>query len=169
MAVINGGLVLGLSVAEEVELVSRKNRHLLLQHRAKHFYYLFDRLVMSCSDIQMLTEYVKDKVSDHWYRNIRGRVVGMVLIRYMNYLLNPQWYAYRGDLIFYANWVIIQQYLQRVTKVLILDYGFENKHYAFKIKKDRLFRLSGMFYDDMHDTAKKMVEHYRKLERKRGH
>ncbi len=164
MAIINGREVIGMTWADEREFIDEKNRHLLLQHRTKYFYHLVDRLRMVNPDLDTLLCYVKDNVSVNMYKTIRGRIIGLMLIRYTNFLLHPQWYAHKGDLIFFANYFHIQQYLQRMVKVLICNYDYPDRYYGFKIKKHKLLKMSELFAQGMLPTVeKKMLPHYKKL------
>ncbi len=167
MRYINGGEVASVSSLDEYEFISRKNRHLLVQHRSKKFSYLADRMVMVNSDLRDLLSYVRDEVSENWYKTIKGRIIGMLLIRYVIFSLYPQQYGHRGELILYANYSIIKNYLQRIVKVLICNYDYPDKYYRFKIEKNDLYQLSQLFYDRMEPTVTKvMVPHYKRLTEK---
>jgi len=165
MAYINGGQVLGMTLKDEYEFISRKDRHKLLQHRSKHYHHLIDRMAMVNPDLREVLSYVRDNVSKKWYSTIKGSLIGLMMIRYMHYFLYPQQYAYRGDLILFANYFLLQQYLFRIVGVLIHEYNLPNRYYGFKIKKDKLYKLSELFYDEMEDVVtEKLVPQYKKLE-----
>lgn len=165
MAYINGGQVLGMTLKDEYAFISRRNRHLLLENRSKHYHYLIDRMVMVCPDLRELLSYVRDNISTKWYSTIRGSLVGLMLIRYTHYFLYPQQYSHRGDLILFANYFLLQQYLFRIAGVLVNEYNFPNKYYGFKIKKDKLYKLSELFYDELQSVVtEKLVPHYKKLQ-----
>lgn len=165
MAYINGGLVLGMTLKEEYAFVSRKNRHLLLKNRSKNYHYLIDRFVMVCPELNELLSYVRDTISKKWYSTIKGSLVGLMLVRYMHYYMYPQQYAHRGDLIFFANYFLLQQYLFRIVGVLKHNYNMpKDKYFRFRVKKDKLYKLSELFYDEMHGVVtEKLVPHYKKL------
>ena len=167
MEAFNGGKVISIPMAYEYELLPiRSMRSNLLKHRAKKYYYLVDRLLMVNSELRMILSYVRDKVSVNWYKTIRGAIIGLVLVRYMMFHLNPQWYQFRMDLVFYANYSIIKNYLQRIIKVLIKNYGLEDKYYKLYITPKNLQMLSKLWAKDMYDDSIKMMEHYHKLKSK---
>jgi len=166
---INGGLVISIPMSQEYELLpDRYKSSLLLKHRTKKFQYLADRMIMVNPQLKELLSYVRDKVSVRWYKTIRGRILGLVMVRYMVYHMNPQHYSHRLDLVLFANYSIIQNYLQRIVKVLIKNYGLEDKYYGLKIQKQKLYELSKLWANDMFDTSLKMVEHYHKLHPKKN-
>ena len=165
MAYINGNLVVGFDTRQANELFNynRYHRHLVTQHRTKEFWFIFDRMRMMNPELDEMIRYVEG-ISVKFAKSIRGRVVNMLLIMYMAFLLNPQQYAYRGDLILYANYRHIQHYFKRMVKILILHYGYPDKFYRFEIKKDKLYKLSQLFADSVHETVeKKMVPHYKRV------
>ena len=159
----NGGEVFGMTTTEDRKSYPKEIRHKLLQHRSKHFHFLVDRLTIINSDLREVLRYVRDNVSERWYKSIKGRISGLMLIRYMEYLMYPQQYAYRGDLIFYANYSIVKSYLQRLAKVLILNYELPNRYYGFKVPTEDLYRQSILWTDEMLPTAEKMVKHLHSL------
>ena len=167
MAVINGGEVVGMSTAQERDFIPKgRLRHLLVQHRIGKFRYLVDRFATVNSDLSELLRYVEDKVSKNWAKTIRGRIVGVLLIRFTDFALHPQRYGDgRGDLIFFANYFWVQQYLQRIAKLLIEVYGFPDRYYGFKVKKNKLYDMSKLWARDMLPIVEsKMVPHYKRLQ-----
>jgi len=162
--IINGGDIMAISKAREYQLLPDKriNRN-LIKHRTKQFQHLVDRLLLVCDEMRGVLSYVNSEVSENWYKTIRGTILGMLLVRCMIYQMNPVHYKYRGDLIFYANYSIIKNYLQRIIKVLICNYGLEDKYYKLFVPKQKLYQLSELFYDSMYDDSLKMVIHYHKL------
>jgi len=154
-----------LSLANRYEMFEydKKRTHVLTQHRIKQFYPLFDRLLMVNPELKLIVEWVEANVSARWSKSIRGYVLNLCRISYMSYLMNPQWSGNQSDYVFKYNYIIIQQYLQRTVKVLIENYGLENKHYALKIKTPALNKLSKLFAEKMFDDSIKMLKHYYKL------
>jgi len=167
MEAFNGGKVISIPMAYEYETVTRYERQLLTQHRRQKFQYLADRLLMVNSQLREVLEFVKVNVSEKWYKVIRTRILTLMMIRYMMFQMNPQWYAYRADLIFYANYSIIKNYLQRTIKVLIKNYGLEDKYYKLYITPKNLKMLSKLWAEDMYDTSLEMVKHFEKLNKKK--
>lgn len=165
MAIINGGEVKGMCWKSEREFISKKHRHLLLQHRAKNFTYLVDRIAMVCPELQELLLLIKNNITIKGYKDLRGRIVGFMLIRYTDFVLHPQQYSHKGDLIFLANWFLIQQHLFRVVgKLKHLAFIPKEKYYKFKIKKTKLYELSKLYAEKMLPiTQEKLVPHYKKL------
>jgi len=164
MAYINYMNLKGLTLKDEYEFISRKNRHLLLKNRSKHYHYLIDKMVLVNPDLQELLNYVRT-ISEKWYSTIKGSLVGLMLVRYTHYFLYPQQYAHRGDLILFINYFLLQQYLFRIVGVLKHNYHMpKDKYFKFKIKKDKLYKLSELFLDEMSDVViSKLVPHYQKL------
>ena len=165
MGYINGGLVIGMSWHEERAFISRKNRHLLLQHRAKKYHYLVDWLIPHCSELQELLDVIRLNGSEHGVKGVKGRIIGFMMIRYIDYFLYPQRYAHKGDLIFYANYFLIQQHLFAVVgKLKHLGQIPKDKYFKFRVKTDTLYKLSQLFYDELQEVVtKKLVPHYKKL------
>ncbi|CAI6151285.1 MAG: hypothetical protein SPLUMA2_SPLUMAMAG2_00113 [uncultured Sulfurimonas sp.] len=161
--VYNGGLVVGMTTTEDRKTYPQEIRHKLLNHRAKNYHYLVDRLMIVNSDLREVLEYVRSNVSENWYKTIKGRIVGLMLVRCMDYELYPAKSSHRGDLIFYANYAIIQSYLFRLVKVLILHYDFPHRYYAFKVPSDELYKQSVLWFDSMYEDSIKMVKHYKRL------
>ena len=123
MGCINGGEVTGFTMADEYELLpDRYKSSVLLNGKPKKFQYLADRMIMVNPQLSELLSYVRDKVSVNWYKTIRGKIINLMLTRYMYFHMYPQRYGHRMELILYANYFIIQQYLQRIVKVLIKNY-----------------------------------------------
>ena len=146
---IKRGEVIGMTYADERQFLSRYERFLLIQHHRKKFYYLFDAMVRVNPDLQKMLDFARRNVSERWAKNIRGRVIGDMLIRYLYFSLHPQQFAFKGFLVLYANYFYIQQYLQRLACVFVNEYGFEDKHHNFTIKKNNLLKLSKMWAKDM--------------------
>lgn len=163
MALHNGGAVFGITIQEERDDITREHRHLLLQHRAKHFNYLTHRIIASCKDCQEVLGYLKDNVSEYWYKRAIGRITGIILIRLYMYHASPSWYNFRGELMMSASWIICVQYLQRLTKLLTIKFGLPPKYRRFQIPSKRLHQLSSQWYDDTYNVAQKMVKHHKKL------
>lgn len=164
MSYINGGQVISIPMAHEYELLPDRYKHsLLVKHRIKKFQYLVDRMIMVNPQLDELLSYVRDKVSVNWYKTIKGRIISLMMVRYMMFQMNSQWYANKMDLLLFANYSIIKNYLQRIIKVLIKNYGLEDKYYKLYIKPKNLHNLSKLWAKDMYDTSLKMVEHYHKL------
>jgi len=164
MSYINGGQVISIPMAHEYELLpDRIIAAKLVNGKAKNFQYLADRMLMVNPELKEVLSYVRDKVSVNWYKTIRGRIITLMLTRYMMFQMNPQWYAHKMDLVLFANYSIIKNYLQRIIKVLIKNYGLEDKYYKLYIKPKNLHNLSKLWARDMYDTSLKMVEHYHKL------
>ena len=69
------------------------------------------------------------------------------------------------DLIFFTNYFLIQKYLFRIVGVLKHNYNMpKDKYFRFKIKNDKLYKLSALFYDEMQGVViEKIVPHYKKL------
>jgi len=167
MAYINGGLVLPITHRDIYDLVPNKSHHkYLTQHRTPKFIHLADRLISVNPDLQEMLGFIRDNVSKSWIKRIKGYIIGYALRMYMFYNLNPQWYAYRMDLLFYASYVFIQKYLQRLASVMINEYGYTNKFYNFYIPKDKLYSLSKLYADSMYETSLDMVKHLKKLQSK---
>ncbi len=153
-----------ISLAEEYELIPRKISKLLTQHRTKPYLHLLDRMIMVNPDLKEMLEFVKSKVSENWYKTIRGSILGLFMRRYMLCLMNPQQHAHRMDLILFANYSIIKNYLQRTVKVLISEYGLKNRYYRFKIKTNELYKLSELWSEELFEVcSNKMIPHYKKL------
>ena len=154
-----------LSIADRYEMFEydKKRTHLITKLRTKQFYDLFDRLLMYNTELKLIVEWVEANVSARWSKSIRGYVLNLARVSFMNYLMYPQRWNYQSDLVFKYNYIIIQQYLQRTVKVLIENYGLENKHYALKIKTPALNKLSKLFAEKMFDDSIKMLKHYYKL------
>jgi len=167
---INGGLVQAFDTREENALIGydRYFRVRLVQHHTKKFYHLFDAMVRYCPELQELTEWLH-KHHERLYKYIRGRIIGLMLIRYLAYLLQPQAYAHRGDLIFFANYKHLQQFLFRMVKMLRMNYNLEapfDRCWSFKIQQKNLYKLSQMWAEDMLPLVEeKLVPKYKKLKR----
>lgn len=164
MAVINGREVTGFCFKSEKQLVDKRVRHLLLQHRSKHYHYLVDRLVSVCPDLLHLF----DELERVGYRktlvDIKGRLVGYMMIRYMEYFLNPQQYAFKGDLILHANYVMLVKYLTGKVGRLKHEGIIPQYYYTFKILTPKLYQMSKLWANDMMPLVKdKMIPHYHKL------
>ena len=170
MAVINGNLVTPILGAEEREFVGDQyTRIRLLQHTSKHYHYTIDRLLMVCPDLASLLSHFKEIGNERLVKYVKGRIVGMVLIRFTMYFFAPQQYAHRFDLMFFAQWTAIRNWLQRMVKTAILAYGFPNKYYNFEIKKANLLKMSHYFARELGDVAeKKMLPHYKRLIEKKS-
>ncbi len=104
MAVINGGLVIPIPFSEERRTYPKYERYLLVQHRSRQFYYLVDRLSMICPDLDELLRHFKEIGNERLVKYVKGRVIGLLLVRYLYFLLYSQRYSHRGALIFYANY-----------------------------------------------------------------
>ena len=168
MAVINGGEVIGISHADIYELVPNKShRKLLINHRNKKFRYFADRMISENKDLQEVLFYVRDNVSENWFKTLRGTLTSFALIRYMYFQRNPQWYNHRMDLVFYASYVYLQKQLQRTAKVLIMNYGLEDRFYNFHFTKKKLYYFSELLAEKMYDTSLDMVKHLEKLNKKK--
>jgi len=172
MAVLNdigeGVRQYSISMAREYELLpDRGKRHLLLQHRTKKYSHLSDKLVDACPELNEVLTHVRDNVSENWYKTIRGRIIGLLLIRCMVYQMSPKCYP-RGDLLLYSNWSIVKSYIQRTIKILILtpEYALPNKYYKLQIPQQKLYELSQLFYDEFYEDSVKMMHHYEKLQKK---
>ncbi len=164
MAYINGGLVYPITFSMESDYVEKYHRYLLVQHRSRQFYYLMDRLLLICPDLQALFDHFRAIGNERMIKYVKGRITRAMLIRYMIFLMYPQQFAHRGDLLFYANWVVLQGFLQRFTRVSIECYGLPNKFYGFKLDKHKLFKTSGQWYDAMEPVARlKMIPHFHRL------
>jgi len=164
MAIINDGVV-GISHGDIYELIPNKaHRHLLLNHRNKKFSNFADRMISENKEIREVLFYVRDNVSANWFRTLRGTLTSFILLRYMYYLLNPQWYQHRMDLVFFASYVYLQKQLQRTAKVLIENYGLEDKFYNFRFTKKKLYYFSELLAEEMFEDATKMVTHLKKLQ-----
>ena len=87
-----------------------------------------------------------------------------IIIRYMYFQMNPQWYEHRMDLVFYTSYVYLQKQLQRTAKVLIECYGLEDKFYNFHFSKKKLYYFSELLAEQMYQTSLDMKEHYYKLQ-----
>ena len=162
MAVYNGGTIT--SIPSYYRYMTRYQRQLLLKHRAKHFHHIADMIIRSTPELPEMLEFVKNEVSENWYKTIRGHLVWEVMVRYVIFCLNPQHYAHRGDLIFYANYVHLQQYLQRIVSVLINEYNYPHKYHPFKINGDRLYKMSCIFADELIPyTQKVLLPHWEKI------
>ena len=164
MRVINGGLVNSFSMRDEYELLPDRDKHRnLIKHRTKKYQYLVDRMLMMNPELSRLMKFIGDRVSKNWVKTIRGRLISLMLVRYMAYNMNPQWSAYRHDLILFGNYSILQNYLHRIVKVLILNYNLPSKLYKLTISKKNLQLLSQLWANDMYDDSVKMLKHYYKL------
>ena len=164
MSIINGGDVMAISKAREYELLpDRKKAAVLVNGKAKHFQHLVDRMVLVNPDLRVILSYVNNEVSNNWYKTIRGRIITLMLTRCMVFQMNPVHYKYRMELLLYANYSIIKNYLQRIVKVLINSYGLPNKYYKLFIPQNELYKLSQLWADEMYETSLKMVIHYDKL------
>ena len=169
MRYINGGLVTSVPMSYEYELLpDRAMSSNLMKNVTRNFYHLFDRMVMVNPDLKEIMDFVRDKVSVNWYRTLRGRVINLMLVRFMVFQMYPQRYNHQSDLILYANYSIIKHYIQRTVKVLIKCYGLPDRYYKLKIPKEKLYTLSKLWANDMFDTSVKMVTHYHKLMAKKS-
>ncbi len=142
--------------------ISQDNAKLLFQHHSKDYYYLVDRMVMVSPELKVVMDSVGG-VSKRWLKSVKGRIVGMMLRRYMMYLDNGNWYGNHGNYFFSANYSIIKSYLQRVIKVLINNYGLHNKYYKLQIPKSKLIKLSELFYTGMIPLCERLLPRYRKM------
>ena len=166
MAVINGGLVPSISSARLYEELNYNKTHskYLTQHRTPKFRYLADRMVMVNPQLKEVLEFVKG-ISEHWYISIKSAIVGRFLRMYMVFQMYPQQFNHQAELLLFANYSIIKNYLQRIIKVLISNYGFEDKYYKLYIPKKKLHSLSKLWAKDTFQTSLYMVKHYEKLKR----
>ena len=164
MSINNGGEVIGMTYHDERQFLSRYNRFILTHHHTKRFYHLFDAMLRVNPELREMVVFVRKNVSENWWKNIRGRVINDLMVRYLYYSLHPQQYAFKGYLVLYANYFYIQQYLQRIVRVLIENYNYESKFYNFAIKTESLLRLSNLWGDEMIPFAKdKLVSDYNRL------
>ncbi len=164
MKYINGGLVKPVTMKEQYALLpDRIKAEYIVKNRTKKYWYLADRMVMVNPDLKNMLDYVRTNVSDHWYKTITGRIINLMLYRYMWYKMNPQHFQYRGDLILFANYMIIQNFLQRTAGILKKEYGYEKKFHNFWIKKKDLYKLSVLWYEDMIGEMDMMVKHHNRL------
>jgi len=142
--------------------ITQDNAKLLFQHHSKDYYYLVDRIVMVSPEWKVVFDAIGG-VSKRWLKSVKGRIVGIMLRRYMMYLDNPQWYGNYGDYFFASTYSIIKSYLQRVIKVLINNYGLHNKYYKLQIPKHKLIKLSELFYTGMIPLCERLLPRYRKM------
>ena len=160
---INGGEVIGMTYADERQFLSRYERFLLTHHHTRHFYHLFDAMVRVNPNLQKMLDFIHKNISERWAKNIRGRVINDLMVRYLYFSLHPQQFAFKGFLVLYANYFYIQQYLQRLACVLVNEYGFEDKHHNFTIKKNNLLKLSKLWANEMLPYVEdKIVPKYKK-------
>lgn len=161
MGVINGRLVPGFS--SDYELIpNRYHRHLLVQHRIKKYWYLFDRLLMVNPDLQVLMKEIKS-VSEGWAKAVKGRVVGKLLILFMEFSMYPQQYSHRADLMFYASYIFFKKYFQTLHTVLTKRCGKQLDNMTFLVPKKKLLHLSELYADELMDEANEMKQHYQRL------
>ena len=163
--IYNGGNVTGLDWSSERNFLTRHQRHLLLQHRSKKYHHLVDRLILHCNELQELFNIIRANSGSHAVKTLRGRIVGMMMIRYLDYFLYPQRYNYQGELIFYANYVFIQQHLFTVVgKLKHLGHIDKSRYFKFRIKTESLYKLSNLFYEALQAIVQKeMLSHYKRL------
>ena len=161
----NDKKILGLDWDSERKLTSKHNRHLLLQHRAKKYHYLVDRLMLHCCELQELFNIIRANSGSHAVKTLRGRIVGLMMIRYLDYFLYPQRYNYQGEMILYVNYIFIQQHLFGVVgKLKHLKHIDKNKYFKFRIKTEPLYKLSNYFYDELQSMVQnELVPHYERL------
>ena len=89
MAYHNGNLVSGMPWKSEREFVGDQyTRIRLLQHTSKHYHYTIDRLAAVCPDLADLLNHFKSIGNNRVVEYIKGRIVGMVLIRYLAFFLH---------------------------------------------------------------------------------
>ncbi len=141
-----GYTLFSIGTAEMRTHISEYESKLLFQHHTKKYYHLVDRLTMLSSEIKSILEAVSE-VSSHWHKVVKGTLINMMLRRYLVYTRNPQHYGYYGNYIFAANYCQLKMYLQKIAKVLICNYGFEDKYYKLDIAKKKLFKLSKLWAD----------------------
>lgn len=139
-----GYTLYSIGTAEMRTHIDKYKSKLLFQHHTKKYYYLVDRLAMYNSEIRDILDAVK-RVSTHWFKVVKGSLINMMLRRYMVYMMNPQQYGHYGNYIFAANYCQLKMYLQKIAKVLICNYGFEDRYYKLHINKKKLFELSELW------------------------
>ena len=134
--------------------------------KAKDYYFLVDRLCVLNDDVRVVLKGIED-VSKHWWTNVMSSLVQMIVRRYMTFLLNPQHYGGYGNYIFAANYTQLKNYLERIIKVLIKNYNFENRLYKLNIKRPKLIKLSELWTINLLPEAEKLLPHYhRKMKTK---
>ncbi len=166
MAYLNGGLQVGISLAGEQDYFpSKYHRYLLVQKDVKSLYYLMDGLLTVCDHLDELLRHLNRTGGERLAKTVVGRIMRAMAIRYTIFSLYPQQFGYRGDLIFLSNWCVMQEYLQRVTKVAIINYGYsDHQFYNYKIPKAKLYKLSQRWYDAMMPVVQsKIIPHHHDL------
>ena len=143
-----GYTLYSIGTAEMRIYIDKYKSKLMFQHHTKNYYHLVDKLAMLNSEIRDILDAVK-RVSTHWYKVVKGSLINIMLRRYMVYVMNPQHYGYYGDYIFAANYCQLKMYLQKIAKVLICNYNFEDKYYKVQINKMKLFKLSELWANNM--------------------
>ena len=152
-----------ISTAEMNSLMSRKTSKLLFQHHTHKYYYLVDLLVSKCPDLKLLFNAVKE-ISSNWYKNIYGSIINMMLRRYMVYLDNPQWFGSYADTIFATNYSQVKAYLQRIVKVLNLNYHCNLGYIRLKVPRRDLLSLSSRWTVGLLPLCLEQINKYKKLE-----
>ena len=162
----NGRIVVPIALSAEQDYFTKYERFLLVQNRIGKFHYLVDRIMLVCPDLTAILNHFREIGNERVVKYLKGRIVGILLIRYMLYLENPQHQGHRMDLVLNANWIVIVGMLRGWAGMAIKCYGLPNKFYSFKIKAPALNRLSLHFVDEFYEVAKKMVVHHAKLKAK---
>ncbi len=142
--------------------ITNRTSKLLFQHKAKKYYYLFDRLLSYSSELRELVELIKN-ISMSWFARFKGRVITSIMRELVVYAATPNRYGNFGDYIMAAGYTQLRFYFQRLIKVLIKKYGLYPKKYKFEIKKKDLFYISSVFAGKMLNECVEMVPKYERL------
>ena len=159
---LNGYSQRSISTAEMNSLMSRKTSKLLFQHHTRNYYHLVDLLASKCKEIQHLLETV-GSISKNWLKNIYGSIINMMLRRYMIFTSNPQWFGSYADTIFATNYSQVKAYLQRIVKVLNLNYCANLGYMRFKLKRQDLLGISSRWTNEVLPLTMKQLDKYKRL------
>jgi len=118
---------------------------------------------MLSPELQRLIEAVGE-VSEHWVKNIKGSLVGMMLRRYMVFFDNPQHYGHVGETFFATNFSQLIAYLRRIVKAVQIGYGYDFGYMSFKLDKQVLLELSRLWFVEMQELVYGLLSKYRSLE-----
>ncbi len=135
---------------------------LLFQHKTKQFYHLYDRLLMVSPALKFISDYIKN-ISHSWYVSFRGKILNLILKRFLLFVDNKQQFGYFGDYVLSANYSQVTYYVDNIIGVLKHNYGLEDKYYHTKIDKKDLHYLSKVFAGEMIPLCLELLPKYRRL------
>ena len=81
----------------------------------------------------------------------------------MVFISNPHWFGSYADTIFASNYSQVKAYLQRIVKVLNLNYNTNLGYMRFKLKRKDLLSVSLRWTNEVLPLTMRLLDKYKRL------